>query len=173
MEWPFFLIFAVGMIAASVMVISLRNVVHSALALLLSFFFVAALYVMLGAEFLAAIQILIYAGAIMMLYVFVIMLVNVREQMGVRQWNRQRAFAFIIAGLLAAEFLVILLGGFFELLPPAGVVAEGAKATAEIGNTEAFGGVLYTQFLFPFEVASLLLLAAMIGAIVLAKREIK
>ncbi len=173
MEWPFFLIFAVGMIASSVMVISLRNMVHSALSLLLSFFFVAALYVMLGAEFLAAIQILIYAGAIMMLYVFVIMLVNVREQMGVRQWNRQRAFAFIIGGLLAAEFLVILLTGFFDLLPPARVVAEGAKATAEIGNTEAFGSVLYTQFLFPFEVVSLLLLAAMIGAIVLAKREIK
>ena len=173
MEWPFFLVFALGMIASSLMVITLRNVVHSALSLLLSFFFVAALYVMLDAEFLAAIQVLLYAGAIMMLYIFVIMLINVREQMGVRQWNRQRAIALLIGAVLAAEFLVILLKGVFESPPAGRAVAAGAKATAKMGNTEAFGSVLYTQFLFPFEVASLLLLAAMIGAIVLAKRDIR
>lgn len=172
MEWPFFLLFAVGMIASSLMVITVRNVVHSALFLLLSFFFVAALYVMLDAEFLAAIQVLLYAGAIMMLYIFVIMLINVREQMGVRQWSRQRALGILIGALLAAEFLVILLKGVFES-PPARMAAAGAKPAAKMGNTEAFGSVLYTQFLFPFEVAGLLLLAAMIGAIVLAKRDIR
>ncbi|HJM41996.1 MAG TPA: NADH-quinone oxidoreductase subunit J, partial [Nitrospinota bacterium] len=170
-EWPFFIIFGLGMLIASVLVITRRNVVHAALYLLLTLFCAAALYVMLEAEFLAAIQVLIYAGAIMMLYVFVIMLINVRESMAERQWQRQKAAAGIIGALLAAEFVVILLKGVWV---PSAKTAEAAKAVLNAygGNTEAFGATLYTEFLFPFEVASLLLLAAMIGAIVIAKREI-
>ena len=171
MEWPFFIIFGLGMLISSVLVITRRNVVHAALYLLLTLFCAAALYVMLEAEFLAAIQVLIYAGAIMMLYVFVIMLINVRESMAARQWQRQKVAAGVIGALLAAEFFVILLQGVWV---PSAKTAEAAKAVLNAygGNTEAFGATLYTQFLFPFEVASLLLLAAMIGAIVIAKREI-
>ncbi len=172
MEWPFFILFGLGMLISSILVITRRNVVHAALYLLLTLFCAAALYVMLEAEFLAAIQVLIYAGAIMMLYVFVIMLINVRETMAERRWHRQKVAAGVIGVLLAAELGVIFLKGF---LVPSAKTAEAAKKalTAYGGNTEAFGATLYTQFLFPFEVASLLLLAAMIGAIVLAKREIQ
>jgi NADH-quinone oxidoreductase subunit J len=171
MEWPFFIIFGLGMLISSVLVITRRNVVHAALYLLLTLFCAAALYVMLEAEFLAAIQVLIYAGAIMMLYVFVIMLINVRESMAERQWQRQKVAAGVIGALLAAEFFVILIKGVWV---PSAKTAEAAKAALNAygGNTEAFGATLYTQFLFPFEVVSLLLLAAMIGAIVIAKREI-
>jgi NADH-quinone oxidoreductase subunit J len=172
MEWPFFIIFGLGMLVSAVLVITRRNVVHAALYLLLTLFCAAALYVMLEAEFLAAIQVLIYAGAIMMLYVFVIMLINVRESMAERQWQRQKIAAGLIGALLAAELVVIFMKGF---LSPSAKTAEAAKKalTAYGGNTEAFGTTLFTQFLFPFEIASLLLLAAMIGAIVLAKREIQ
>ncbi|MFQ5691445.1 MAG: NADH-quinone oxidoreductase subunit J [Nitrospinota bacterium] len=172
MEWPFFILFGLGLLVSSILVITRRNVVHAALYLLLALFCAAALYVLLEAEFLAAIQVLIYAGAIMMLYVFVIMLINVRETMAQRQWQRQKVAAGVIGGLLAAELMVIFLKGF---LAPSAKTAEAAQAALQVygGNTEAFGATLYTQFLFPFEVASLLLLAAMIGAIVLAKREIK
>ncbi len=172
MEWWFFIIFGLGMLISSILVITRRNVVHSALYLLLTLFCAAALYVLLEAEFLAAIQVLIYAGAIMMLYVFVIMLINVRETMAERRWQRQKVAAAIIGILLAAEVVVIFTKG---VLAPSAKTAEAARnaLTAHGGNTEAFGATLYTQFLFPFEVASLLLLAAMIGAIVLAKREIK
>jgi NADH-quinone oxidoreductase subunit J len=171
MEWPFFIVFGLGMLISSLLVITRRNVVHAALYLLLTLFCAAALYVMLEAEFLAAIQVLIYAGAIMMLYVFVIMLINVRESMAERQWQRQKVAAGVIGALLAAEFFVILIKGIWV---PSAKTAEAAKAALNAygGNTEAFGVTLYTEFLFPFEVASLLLLAAMIGAIVIAKREI-
>ena len=171
MEWPFFIIFGLGMLISSLLVITRRNVVHAALYLLLTLFCAAALYVMLEAEFLAAIQVLIYAGAIMMLYVFVIMLINVRESMAERQWQRQKVAAGVIGALLAAEFFVILLKGVWV---PSAKTAEAAKAVLNAygGNTEAFGVTLHTEFLFPFEVVSLLLLAAMIGAIVIAKREI-
>lgn len=171
MEWPFFILFGLGMLISSVLVITRRNVVHAALYLLLTLFCAAALYVMLDAELLAAIQVLIYAGAIMMLYVFVIMLINVRETMAERQWQRQKIAAGVIGALLAAELGAIFLKGF---LAPSAKTAEGARAalSAHGGNTEAFGAALYTQFLFPFEVASVLLLAGMIGAIVLAKRDI-
>ncbi|MFQ5913154.1 MAG: NADH-quinone oxidoreductase subunit J [Nitrospinota bacterium] len=172
MEWPFFILFGLGMLVSSILVITRRNVVHAALYLLLTLFCAAALYVMLEAEFLAAIQVLIYAGAIMMLYVFVIMLINVRETMAQRQWQRQKVAAGVMGALLAAELAAIFLKGSFA---PSAKTAEAARAALKAygGNTEAFGGTLYTQFLFPFEVASLLLLAAMIGAIVLAKREIR
>ena len=127
---------------------------------------------MLEAEFLAAIQVLIYAGAIMMLYVFVIMLINVRESMAERQWHRQKVAAAVIGVLLAVELLAIFAKG---IVAPSAKTAEAAKSVLNAygGNTEAFGATLYTQFLFPFEAASLLLLAAMIGAIVMAKRNIE
>ena len=172
MEWAFFILFGGVMLVASVLVITQRNVVHAALYLLLTLFCAAALYVMLEAEFLAAIQILIYAGAIMMLYVFVIMLIDVRESMAMRQWHRQKVAATDMAVLLVAELLAIFVKGG---VAPSAKTADAAKSVLNAygGNTEAFGATLYTQFLFPFEVASLLLLAAMIGAIVMAKKNIE
>ena len=144
------------------------NVIHAALLLVLTFFFLSGVYVLAGAEFLAAVQILLYAGGIMVLYLFSIMLMNVDVSVRLRQFHRQSVFAVAFAALLAVEVWMVLSRGSSY---PAYQPFEWAVG-ATPGNVEALGSVLYTKFLFPFEVASVLLLAAMIGAIVLAKRTI-
>ncbi|MEE9257184.1 MAG: NADH-quinone oxidoreductase subunit J [bacterium] len=167
MELPFFYLFGGGLIFAALLMVTRSNVVHAALSLVLTFFFLAALFVLMGAEFLAAVQILVYVGGIMVLYLFSIMLMNVDVSVRLRQWHRQSVVGFVVAVLLAVEVWAVLGRGSFPGRTPA-PWALGATP----GNVEALGSVLYTQFLFPFEVASVLLLAAMIGAIVLAKRSL-
>ncbi len=168
MEQLFFYLFSVGMVITSLLMITRANVIHAALLLVLTFFFLAGVFVLAGAEFLAAVQILIYAGGIMVLYLFSIMLMNVEVAVRMRQWHRQRLLALAAAVLLGLEIWAVL--GEAEFPAP----REWAWSVgATPGNVEAIGAVLYTKFLFPFEVASVLLLAAMIGAIVLAKRRIE
>ncbi|MDA1000957.1 MAG: NADH-quinone oxidoreductase subunit J [bacterium] len=167
MELPFFYLFAAGIVIASLLMITRSNVVHAALSLVLTFFFLAGLFVLMGAEFLAVVQILIYVGGIMVLYLFSIMLMNVRVAVRLRQWHRQSVVAVAIAVILAVEIWVVLKKGSYPALKSA-----SWSIGATPGNVEALGSVLYTKFLFPFEVASVLLLAAMVGAIVLAKRTI-
>ena len=128
----------------AVLVISTKDTVHSVLFLVLDFLFVAALYVLLGAQFLAAIQILVYAGGIVVLYLFVVMLVNLKRPPEAHSDpHRQTKWGFALSA-----------------------------AVPVTGNTEVVGWMLYTSYLIPFEIASMLLLVAMIGAIVLAKREL-
>jgi len=166
MEHLFFFYFAVVIAAASVMVVAVRNPIYSALALLIMFFHVAGLYVTLHAEFLAAVQVIVYAGAILVLYLFVVMLLNLKQD---ERYHRQWPVAAGVGSILAVEaaVLTLLKGG-----TPAGTSAAPEAATAGLGNTEALGDVLYSTYLFPFEVASLILLVAMIGAIILAKKDI-
>lgn len=156
-----------GMIAiTSILVVALRNPVYSALSLLIMFFHVAGLYVTLHAEFLAAVQIIVYAGAILVLYLFVVMLLNVKRDD--RYHNQWRIAAFVCIPL-SIEFLVLLSGnGGGARRDPAAI----AVVPHTSDNTLAIGQTLYSTYLFPFEVASLILLVAMIGAIVLAKRDI-
>jgi NADH-quinone oxidoreductase subunit J len=165
-EQVFFGYFA-GIIAlTAVLVVALRNPIYSALSLLILFFHVAGLYVMLHAEFLAAVQMIVYAGAILVLYLFVVMLLNVKKDD--RYHHQWRVAAFVCVPLLL-EFLVLLAGG--GIAPqPGPLTAEQAAAMGN--NTMAIGTTLFTTYLFPFEVASLILLVAMIGAIILAKRDI-
>jgi NADH-quinone oxidoreductase subunit J len=154
----------------AVLVVTTRDTVHSVLFLVLDFLFVAALYVLLGAQFLAAIQILVYAGGIVVLYLFVVMLVNLkRPPEAHRDPNRHTRLGFGLAIAVLVELGAIAVLGVVRP-PPA--VAEGALAMPVTGNTEQVGWLLYTQYLIPFEIASMLLLVAMIGAIVLAKREL-
>lgn len=167
MELYFFYLFAGGMIVTSLLMVTRANVIHAALLLVMTFFFLAGAFVLAGAEFLAAVQVLLYAGGIMVLYLFSIMLMNVEVAVRMRQWHRQGALALVAAVLLGLEIWAVLGGARFEA-PRAWDWSLGATP----GNVEALGAVLYTKFLFPFEVASILLLAAMIGAIVLAKRTI-
>jgi len=167
LELAFFYLFAAGIVGASLLMVTRANVIHAALSLVLAFLFMAGLFVLAGAEFLAGVQILIYAGGIMVLYLFSIMLMNVGVSVRLRQWHRQSVLAFAAAVLLAAEVWVVVGRGSYP-----GAKAWGWGLGQTPGNVEALGEVLYTKFLFPFEVASILLLAAMIGAIVLAKREI-
>ncbi|MBX3303555.1 MAG: NADH-quinone oxidoreductase subunit J [Nitrospira sp.] len=156
-----------GMIAiTSVLVVALRNPVYSALSLLVMFFHVAGLYVTLHAEFLAAVQVIVYAGAILVLYLFVVMLLNVKRD---DRYHSQWRIAAFICIPLSIEFLVLLSGDFGAAhREPASLPVEPLASD----NTLAIGQTLFSTYLFPFEVASLILLVAMVGAIVLAKRDI-
>jgi len=162
-----FYVLSAFILGFAVMVISTRNTVHSVLFLVINFLFVAALYVLLGAEFLAVIQILVYAGGIVVLYLFVVMLVNLKRPPEAHSDPRRRsrlglALAAIVLAQLAA--IAVLGGGNVNPVPN--------PTTAGMGNTEQVGLMLYTDYLIPFEVASILLLVAMVGAIVLTKKEI-
>lgn len=168
MELPFFYLFSAGIIGASLLMVTRSNVIHAALLLVLTFFFLSGVYVLAGAEFLAVVQILLYAGGIMVLYLFSIMLMNVDVSVRLRQYHRQTFIVVLIAVALAVEVWMVLAWG--DAYP--GYKGFAWLVGATPGNVEAIGTVLYTKYLFPFEVASILLLAAMIGAIVLAKRTI-
>jgi NADH-quinone oxidoreductase subunit J len=153
----------------AVLVISTKDTVHSVLFLVLDFLFVAALYVLLGAEFLAAIQVLVYAGGIVVLYLFVVMLVNLKRPAETHQDpNRRTRLGMGLAAAVLVELGAIAAYGYVRPAPTLGNQA----ALPVQGNTEQVGWLLYTSYVIPFEVASMLLLVAMIGAIVLAKREL-
>jgi len=166
MEQVFFFYFAFVIAAASVFVVAVRNPIYSALALLVMFFHVAGLYVTLHAEFLAAVQIIVYAGAILVLYLFVVMLLNLRTD---DRYHRQWPMAAAVGATLLIE--AVILTAMNGWTTP--VVATSTETTiGGTSNSGAIADVLYTTYLFPFEVASLILLVAMIGAIILAKKDI-
>src|SRR5712671_4083938 len=149
----------------AVLVVSTKDTVHSVLFLVLDFLFVAALYVLLGAPFLAAIQILVYAGGIVVLYLFVVMLVNLKRPPEAHSDpHRQTRWGFALAAVAAYSYAAPA--------PPLVAAVAAAPPMPVTGNTEQVGWLLYTSYLIPFEIASMLLLVAMIGAIVLAKREL-
>jgi NADH-quinone oxidoreductase subunit J len=151
-----------------VLVITARNTVHSVLFLVANFLCVAVLYVALAAEFLAVIQVLVYAGGIVVLYLFVVMLVNLKAIPEAQLDPARRSqLGFAIAAALLVEVSAILVYAGQR----AGPAAPAAVDTPARGNTELVGWLLYTDFLIPFELASVLLLVAMIGAILLARRE--
>ncbi len=164
----FFIYFALMIVFCSVMVVTGKNPVHSVLWMLVMFFHVAGVYLMLNAEFLAATQIIVYAGAILVLFLFVIMLLDLRDEI-----TTEHAVGGWPAGVaLAVSFLL------FALLALTGfsVKATGVWSIEEVSkitHTKALGKVLYTEYLFPFEIASLILLIAIVGAVVLAKKRLK
>ncbi len=154
----------------AILVITARNTVHSVLFLVVNFLFVAALYVLLGAQFLAVIQVLVYAGGIVVLYLFVVMLVNLKRPPEVhKDPHRRSRLAFVLSCVLLAEIGGIALWGYAR---PAAAAASQPAAIPVAGNVEQIGWLLYTDYLVPFEVASVLLLVAMVGAIILARREL-
>ena len=153
----------------AVLVVSTKDTVHSVLFLVVDFLFVAALYVLLGAEFLAAIQVLVYAGGIVVLYLFVVMLVNLKRPPEAHEDpHRRTKLGFGLSAAVLVELGAIV--GYGYVTPPSSRPAAAALPVS--GNTEQVGWLLYTSYLIPFEIASMLLLVAMIGAIVLAKREL-
>jgi NADH-quinone oxidoreductase subunit J len=158
----FFYVLAAMTLVSSILVISRRNPVHAAIFLVFTFFCVAGIYVTMSAEFLAAVQVLVYAGGIVVLFLFVIMLVPLSATL--RPLPLRRAItALLLASLVAAAVLVVF-----------GRARAGAEASAAapLGTIEAIGTELFTRYALPFEVASVLLLVAMIGAVVLARRQI-
>lgn len=168
MNWTgfFFYIFAALACFCALLTVTRRNAVHAAIALIFTFFFVAATFVLLNAELLAAVQVLVYAGGVVGLMLYVIMLVKAGGEEEAKQTLGQKIIAFFVAVLLTVQVASLVYIGF------SGKVT-GKALTQYGGNTEHIGAVLYTKYLFPFEVASVLLLAAMIGAIVLAKNKLE
>lgn len=160
----FFLFAAVSLIGA-IAVISFKHPIYSALSLIITFFAQAGLFVLLGAHFVAAAQVIVYAGAIMVLFLFVIMLLNLGT-LSVKGAisGKLKGFAVILGLLLAVEGIYIAVNA---LNNTAVASAEASKASV---STYEIGEILFTKFLLPFEVTSLILLAALIGVIVLVKR---
>lgn len=182
MELAVFAILALVAVVSALLVVVRRNPVHSAFFLVVCFFAVAGLYILLHAEFLAAVQVMVYAGGIMVLFLFVIMLVDLesREEEGREPPRIGRHLGRgprLAAALVAVAFLAVL-APFMIWSPAAGPAPEavelalrGGEGGGALGNTEWVGRVLYSSYLLPFEVASVLLLVAMIGAVTLARTK--
>jgi len=168
-----FYLLAALILGLGILVITARSAVHSVLFLVLDFLFVAALYVTLDAEFLAVIQVMVYAGGIVVLYLFVVMLVSLkREPEQHADGRRLGVVGMLLAGVVLLELVAIaVLASSREAGPTVARAAQAFPATIAGGNIEELGWVLYTDYLIPFELASMLLLVAMIGAIVLARRS--
>lgn len=162
-----FFYLAAVIVGSALMVIFQRNPVRSALFLLVTLVHIAVLYLLLNAEFLAAIQVIVYAGAILILYIFVVMLLRTEKEH--RFLNRQYPLGLFIGLLLLGQFFFILSRSVFAGFQGTYTI-EKVRA---VGNSKVVGQVLYTDFILPFEITSIILLVAMIGAIVLAKKKIK
>jgi len=164
----FFYLFSAVTIASAIMVIGARNPVHSVLFLILAFFNSAGLFVMLGAEFLAMILVVVYVGAVAVLFLFVVMMLDV-DFVELRQGFLSYLPVGALVGIvLLAELLVVLSGWAFASHTTTHVVLP---ITSAMSNTKALGDVLYTRYIFFFEAAGMVLLVAMVGAIVLTLRH--
>ena len=177
MEAFVFYLLATLILGLGIMVITARSAVHSVLFLVLNFLLVAILYVTLSAQFVAVIQVLVYAGGIVVLYLFVVMLVSLKKAPELRSDSRRVSrTGLLLSGAVLAELIAIVwyTSASGSAPPPAQAAADFPPRLAgdAMLNTERLGWVLYTEYLIPFEVASMLLLVAMIGAIVLAKKNL-
>lgn len=160
-----FLYFAAVILVSAVLTVTQRNPVHSVMFMLLLFFHIAGVFVLLNAEFLAAVQLIVYAGAILILYLFVVMLLNVdRESTAPRAnrfWPWMTGFGLLIAG----EIILLIARGTFP--------AEEGKTMQHAGGIRELGISLYQNYLVPFEAASIILLVGLVGAVMLAKKQSK
>jgi NADH-quinone oxidoreductase subunit J len=163
-ELILFLTLALVTIAAAIGMLVSKNAIYSAVFLVLVMSALAVIYLLLSAPFIAVVQITVYAGAIMVLFLFVIMLMGAEQLSEPEVLNWQRPLAYVLGAVLLLEAAYIFLFGGFELDSP-GEVAEG------FGGPEAVGLLLYQEYLLPFEAVSILLLASMVGAIVLTRRK--
>ncbi len=163
-----FYLFAAVTVGAGVMVISARNPVHSVLFLILAFFNSAGLFVLLGAEFLAMILVIVYVGAVAVLFLFVVMMLDINF-VKLREGFLQYLPAGAVIGLVLLVELVAIFGGW--AFAPEASEALMAPMAGELTNTEALGRLLYTDYVYLFQAAGMLLLVAMVGAIVLTHRR--
>ena len=165
-----FYLFAGVLIASAVMVISARNPVHSVLFLILAFFNAAGLFVLLGAEFLAMILVVVYVGAVAVLFLFVVMMLDINFAELRRGFMRYLPVGAAVGLVLLAE--LVLIAGAWVVSPEAPQVATvPIPDPTQVTNTHALGRILYTTYIYPFQAAGAILLVAMVGAIVLTLRE--
>lgn len=152
-------------ILSALMVVVSRNPVHSVLYLIITFFAIAGHYILLNAQFLAAVHVIVYAGAIMVLFLYVIMMLNLNAEVEPHKSAIQKIAATVAGGLL----MIVLVGA----LRNAAVPAPTGSGGPQVGLIHNLGQSLYKDFMLPFEISSILFLAAMVGAVMLGKKEIK
>ncbi len=158
----FLSVLAVG---SAIMVVASKNPVHSILFLIITFFAISGHYILLNAQFLAIVNIIVYAGAIMVLFLFVVMLMNLNAESEPPQRNKYLLYGGTIAG---ASLLLVLVAA----LKQTGVTGQMIQTNGgSVGLIENLGKLLFTDYVFPFEISSVLFLSAMIGAVVVSKRE--
>jgi len=162
-----FLYFASVIILSAILMITRKNPIHSVMFMLLLFFHIAGLFVLLNAEFLAAVQLIVYAGAILILYLFVVMLLNVDRESAAARANRFWPWMVGFGVLIACEIVLLVSRGVF----PAGM-GKTMRIAGGAGVRE-LGKVLYQNYLVPFEIASIILLVGLVGAVMLAKKKEK
>src|SRR5437667_3777902 len=165
-----FWLFAIVLVAAGAMVVTARNPVHSVLFLILAFFNAAGLFVLIGAEFLAMILVIVYVGAVAVLFLFVVMMLDIDFARLRRGFVRYLPIGALIGFILLAE-LVLVIGSWVVAPGVPSAAAVSAAGGVPLSNTRALGNILYTRYLFAFQAAGLILLVAMIGAIVLTLRH--
>ena len=167
-----FYVFAAVLLFAAFRVITARNPVHAALFLVLAFFQAAAVWILLKAEFLAITLVLVYVGAVMVLFLFVVMMLDINLDSVRKGFWKHFPLAGTVGAVIALEMSYVLMGGFRE--PPQGVSASVAgQLGAQVSNTKELGKVLYSQYIYPLEIAAVILLVAIIAAIALTLRERK
>ena len=164
----FFYLFSALAVASAAMVISSRNPVHSVLFLILCFFNAAGLFILLGAEFLAMILVVVYVGAVAVLFLFVVMMLDV-DFVELRQGMLNYLPVGATIGLIVLVELALVVGSWS--IDPASIKTIAAATPTDVTNTEALGRILYTQYIYYFQAAGLVLLVAMVGAIVLTLRH--
>jgi NADH-quinone oxidoreductase subunit J len=162
-EQIIFYLFAGVLVTAAVGMVTVRNPVYAALCLILSFFTSAGLWLLLEAEFLGIVLVLVYVGAVMVLFLFVIMMLDVNLDTLKEGFAKYLPVGLLVAVMIAVEMILVLQGGPFQMTTPA--------VPASANNTEALGVLLYTDYVYPFEIAAVILLVAMIAAIVLTLRR--
>jgi NADH-quinone oxidoreductase subunit J len=163
-----FWVFAGILVASAVMVVTARNPVHSVLFLILAFFNAAGLFLLMGAEFLAMILVIVYVGAVAVLFLFVVMMLDVNFAEMREGFQKYAPVGAIIGGMLSLELVLV---GVAWITAPEALRLAAAPQPAGVSNAVALGRVLYTQYIFLFQAAGMVLLVAMIGAIVLTLRE--
>jgi len=166
----FFYLFAFILVASAFMVIAARNPVHSVLFLILAFFNAAGLFLLAGAEFLAMILLIVYVGAVMVLFLFVVMMLDV-DFAALRRGVLDYAPAGALIGIILLAELIVVLGGYSFSPDLASTIAQPIPSLAARSNTAALGDIIYTDYIYYFQIAGMVLLVAMIGAIVLTLRH--
>ncbi len=167
-----FIASALVAVVASLLMVTRKNPIHSALWMIVTFFAMAVIYLLLNAQFIAVAQVMVYAGAIMMLILFVIMLVHMEKGGEVDDGKPHRSVKTKIAWALITVVLLVevLVGALFYRM-----TGQGGEYPVEVvnrvGHVKTVGALLYSQYLFPFEIASILLLVGIVGAVVIAKRK--
>jgi NADH-quinone oxidoreductase subunit J len=164
-----FFAFSAASIISALIMISVKHMIISAICLMITFAFLAGLYILLNAQFIAALQIIIYSGAIVVLFLFVIMLIQIKEKI----IERKRLLGQKIFGILLA---LVLFGLLLSIFLPSLTIGEMGEFSANkinlMGNTEALSHELFVKYIYPFEIVSIVLLAAILGAVILTKKEI-